>query len=957
MPDSPPLRSAADRNLLFGILALQMDFVSRDALITAMNAWVLAKQKSLGEILLAQNALGRDEHALLEALVQKHLARHGNDPEKSLAAVSSLDSVRDQLRQVADPDVSASLAHVPAHAPGDRYATLAPSVVGAPSALGVRFRILRPHARGGLGEVFVAFDEELHREVALKEIQGQHADEPQSRLRFLMEAEITGGLEHPGIVPVYGLGTYAEGRPFYAMRFIRGDSLKEAVERFHADEARRRDPGERALELRGLLGRFIDVCDAIEYAHSRGVLHRDLKPGNIMLGKYGETLVVDWGLAKPAAKVEGVTESVEGPLRPSSYADATTTVAGPAIGTPQYMSPEQASGRADLLGPASDVYSLGATLYNLLTGKPPITDTTLATVLHKAQEGDFPPPRRVNPEVHPALEAICLKAMARRPGDRYPSARALAGDVERWLADEPVGAWREPWAVRARRWIGRHRTLVAGTGAAVFVALVGLVVGTLLLARVNRREHQERELAEHNYQLARQAVDRYYTEISEDVLLNEPGMEPLRKKLLAAAREFYDQFVQERRGDPAAEADLGRALERLARITGDIGAGEKDAELKAIDLHEQALAIFTRQPQPGAAQKEDLAACYHQLGLLYRRTDQMDKAEADYGKAIAAWDALAQQQPDEDRYRAELARSRLGLGNVYEATRRLDRAADLYGQSLAARRDLHGRHPEVAAYQRDLAVSLSNLGVVHTDQGHRDKAEECFREALALRSDLVTTYPALSQYAHDLAQSQYNLGYWYGQGKQWDRAVESYRAAAALWERLTTEHPTVSVYQTLLAETYSALANVYRTTGKGPDAEAASERGVAIQKKLLADHQGVPAYKADLARGYYRLGNVYRSGGHGDKAEEAYQNALRLQKELSQALPDAQEYQADLARTWNNLGLLRQGRQQAEEAASAYREAVALWQKLATAHPGVPEYQRGLETSKKNLANLERRPG
>ena len=165
--------------------------------------------------------------------------------------------------------------------------------------MGRRFRILRPHARGGLGEVFVAQDEELHREVALKEIQERHADHPESRARFLLEAEITGGLEHPGIVPVYGLGQYADGRPFYAMRFIKGDSLKDAIERFHKEDARRRAASERSLELRKLLGRFVDVCDAIAYAHSRGVLHRDLKPGNVMLGKYGETLVVDWGLAKP----------------------------------------------------------------------------------------------------------------------------------------------------------------------------------------------------------------------------------------------------------------------------------------------------------------------------------------------------------------------------------------------------------------------------------------------------------------------------------------------------------------------------------------------------------------------------------------------------------------------------------------------------------------------------------
>src|SRR5206468_10313811 len=183
-------------------------------------------------------------------------------------------------------------------------------------------------------------------------------DDPASRSRFVLEAEITGGLEHPGIVPVYGLGQYADGRPYYAMRFVRGDSLKQALEQFHKADVPGRDPGERSLEMRKLLGRMIDVCQAIAYAHSRSVLHRDLKPGNIMLGKYGETLVVDWGLAKALDQPEApAPDASEFPLRPSSGSNLAATQAGSAVGTPAYMSPEQAEGRLDRLGPRSDVYS------------------------------------------------------------------------------------------------------------------------------------------------------------------------------------------------------------------------------------------------------------------------------------------------------------------------------------------------------------------------------------------------------------------------------------------------------------------------------------------------------------------------------------------------------------------------------------------------------------------------
>ncbi|MGC4004875.1 MAG: serine/threonine-protein kinase [Pirellulales bacterium] len=277
---------------------------------------------------------------------------------------------------------------------------------------------------------------------------------------FVREAEITGGLEHPGIVPVYGLGTYADGRPFYAMKFIRGDSLKDAVDRYHTPRRREkpRTAGEKNLQLRRLLQRFIDVCEAIDYAHSRGVLHRDLKPGNIMLGRHGETLVVDWGLAKSLGKAseasaashapshEDAAEDLplmpEAPLVPqSSSNDASEpTMQGNTLGTPAFMSPEQAHGRIDLLGPASDIFSLGATLYVLLTGAVPYRGADTLEVLTKAQKADYPRPRSIDKSIPRDLEAICVKAMAPAIGDRYKTAKALADDLEHWLADEPVTA-------------------------------------------------------------------------------------------------------------------------------------------------------------------------------------------------------------------------------------------------------------------------------------------------------------------------------------------------------------------------------------------------------------------------------------------------------------------------------------------------------------------------------------
>ena len=445
-------RPDADRNLLFGILALQMDFITRDALIAAMNAWVLEKHRTLGEILVERGALDPTDRALLDPMVDRHVARHGGDPVASLAALSSIDSTAEALRQsIADPDVLETIAH----ASRGGGAAAQSTVDRTTTPVAARFRKVRDHAKGGLGIVFIAHDEELHREVALKEIQDRHADDLDKRARFLMEAEITGGLEHPGIVPVYALGHYDDGRPFYAMRFIKGDSLKEAIGRFHADQAHEHDPGQRALALQKLLRRFLDVCNAVAYAHSRGILHRDLKPDNVMVGKYGETLVVDWGLAKVVGRSGGDTDGAlpESPLVYTSPSGSAETLPGSVIGTPAYMSPEQATGRLELLGPASDVYSLGATLYSLLTGQVPFSSKELADVLRKVERGEFLRPAKPRPLARPgAWKRSPSRRWRHSHDDRYASPQALADDLERWLADEPVIPCMVPFTARARRW-------------------------------------------------------------------------------------------------------------------------------------------------------------------------------------------------------------------------------------------------------------------------------------------------------------------------------------------------------------------------------------------------------------------------------------------------------------------------------------------------------------------------
>ena len=521
---------SADRNLLFGILALQLNFVSRDQLVEGMHAWVLNKAKSLGQIFIASNAMDADQFRLLDALVHKHIEKHGGNIHQSIQQLSSVDPHATQiLKGINDSDLHMTLGLVSAQTTDS--STTQP-FQQAPKRSCSRFRIIRPHARGGLGEVFLAQDTELSREVALKEIQGPYADNTDSRERFLREAEITGRLEHPGIVPVYGLGTYDDGRPFYAMKFIKGDSLKEAIDKFHAapetKAAKSFLTGNVGIRFRELLGRFIDVCNAVHYAHSRGVLHRDLKPGNIMIGEYGETIVVDWGVAKVVG--ERVVENSDKSLLQPSGDGSAPTVHGTVVGTPAFMSPEQAAGDLDKLGPATDVYSLGATLYYLLTGVTPYHECQSFEELIRAIQGkEVPRPTRRISTIEATLESICLKSLSRNPQDRYLTADDLQRDLRFWLSDEPVLGVSELAMKKIGRFLRRHPKFVAGLCTLV-ICSCGASIGAVQL---QKREKQQR--------------DKVLNAVCQIVF--KPGREKDGKRFLLSAAEHPESTWAERTED------------------------------------------------------------------------------------------------------------------------------------------------------------------------------------------------------------------------------------------------------------------------------------------------------------------------------------------------------------------------------------------------------------------------
>lgn len=374
-----------------------------------------------------------------------------------------------------------------------------------PFQLETSYASLMFHTQGGLGQVFQARDLLLERRVAIKTLLPQWCQSEHAREDFLREARVTSQLEHPGIVPIYQVGQLADHRPCYSMRFIEGQTLQQAIKDYHQDHSCQ--TSEKRLAFRLLLARFVAVCQTVAYAHSKGELHRDLKPENIMLGKFGETIVLDWGMSPRQQKSENVATDWSKNRNVSQYS-------GSIQGTLGYLSPEQAAGRSAEITEATDIFGLGATLYALLCNRPPYQQLTKESAFEQALLARFDPPSSIVPDVPRALEAICLKAMSREPGDRYESASALAADVERFLADEPVTAWKEPWIDSFRRFMRHHHSLVAVLVALGIVIPLAAAVGSWLLAK----EHGKSLLSDQRARLkeisAQQLTD-YLTRIFE----------------------------------------------------------------------------------------------------------------------------------------------------------------------------------------------------------------------------------------------------------------------------------------------------------------------------------------------------------------------------------------------------------------------------------------------------------
>jgi serine/threonine-protein kinase len=829
--------------------------------------------------------------------------------------------------------------------------------------------VLRPHARGGLGAVFVALDQELNREVALKQILERLADNPVSRARFLLEAEITGGLEHPGIVPVYGLGLDADGRPYYAMRFIQGDTLKDMVDRFHADADLQRDPGGRSLALRQILRRFVDVCNAIDYAHSRGVLHRDIKPANIIVGRHGETLVVDWGLAKAVGRGDPGAGSGERALVPSLSGGSAETLPGSSMGTPGFMSPEQAEGNLEQLGPGSDIYSLGATLYYIVTGRTSLAGT-VPQMLEAVKRGDVMPPRRHDPSLDRSLDAIVVKAMAQRPEDRYATPRALAEDLERWMADEPVSAWREPWTRTLLRWLTRHRTGVTAAAAAVLASVVGLAAILAVQARANTQiatalRHETRAnvaLAAANeelgrskaavqarYDLAVDAIKTFHTGVSEDFLVKEDQFRDLRDRLLRSASEFYARLgaLLGHETDPASRRALASANFELAGLTGKVGRlAEALASHRKVLEARRAIAAETGS---GDTARADVGRSLTEVAGLLELAGKTDEALAAYREAEGV---LSGPEGDSAETRAALALCRSRMGFFLSTIGKNDEALAAYRQARDVQEAVAAAPSPPAEARRDLADTINRIGRVLQNVGRPAEALAAYRQALAIRQGLVERDPAGFSARDGLAGSHNNVGLILWKTGQYKEGEAELRAAGGLWRTLANDNPAVASFRSLLQMSQVNLGSLLKDTGRLKESEDVFREALAGLERLVGAHPAVPDYRRRLALAHHNLALVLRSEGRPQDAEPQFRASQAILADLVAGHPAVTEYRADLGSDHSELGVLLAESGRIAGAEAEFRASTAIGEALVAANPKVTVYRDRLATSRVNLGEL-----
>jgi serine/threonine protein kinase/uncharacterized protein HemY len=812
---------------------------------------------------------GSDHYDLIDQLAESFIERFRQGERPSLEEYTSkYPEVADELREVLSAAVAMEQADA-AFDPTQLATTGAELTSGKVKELG-DFRVVREIGRGGMGVVYEAEQISLCRPVALKVLPFAAMLDQRQLKRFRNEAQAAATLHHQNIVPVYAIGS-DRGVHYFAMQYIEGQMLADVIrdlrqfEGLDQDDAKQRNGGpgladsltsgrfaarpleadtngtaisapadkgasdtpaedvpaaDTALEARASISTQrsvktaaycrsiaelgIQVADALEHAHEEGVIHRDIKPSNLILDARGKVWVTDFGLAR----IEK---------------DPGLTMTGDVLGTLRYMSPEQALAKRIVIDHRTDIYSLGITLYELLTLEPAFPGRDREQLIRKIAFEEPVAPRRVNRSVPADLETIILKAMAKNLDDRYESAQYLADDLRRFLGDEPIHARRPSLAKRAAKWCQRHKAFV---GAILLLLAIAAVVAPIVAIAQNqlRREAEEqRARAEANLQMALQAVDSMYTDLAEEHLTDAPQSEPLKLEFLKRASAFYREFTAHNSADPQLQSENAKA--------------------------------------------------YYRLGIMHFWLEEFADSEAAFARAISLFESM----PNARENRYQWARCQSAQGFLFYRLGRSGEAEDAYGRAISLLDGLVARFPRNIAYQSERAHAQGTLGAVLEQMKRYQEAETVFRNTLDVKGKHVSEFPDNLNYQFLLSIAHGDLARLLGKLEQFDEAGEHWRKAIALLERLIDASPKTSTYRYFLALGDGGYAHLLASESRYEEAEAQYQKAISLYEGLARDFPDTPKFNRGIINRSAELSSLLVEQGRIDESEQQIRQVLGLE--------------------------------------------------------------------------------
>ena len=699
-----------------------------------------------------------------------------------------------------------------------------PATDPPPPARAGRYELLDEIARGRMGVVYRATDTALGREVAVKFPQDRYGPGSAGARRFLDEARITGQLQHPGIPPVHEVGTLPDGRPFLAMKLIRGRTLHDLLND-------RPDP---AADRGRFLAAFEQVCQAVAYAHNHRVIHRDLKPANVMVGSFGEVQVMDWGLAKVLASVEASARRDPDPdsaattdLDSFQHSEvhlphSSDTQAGSVLGSPAYMPPEQAIGAVEQIDARSDVFALGGLLCAVLTGRPPYVGESAESTRQLAARGKLGDAfaRLDGCGAEPGLIDLCRRCLAVEKADRPRDAgevaavvAALRSAAEARAREAELDRVRIETEARAQR--KRRRVLLIAAAALLLILAAGVTgtsVGLVRASHARQRAEADRDRAAQARDRARQVLDDMTSSVAGESLATQPALTPEQKAFLAQVLTYYREFVGEGAADTTARLRTAQAARRVGLIEARLGHNE-DAVATFRQARDGFASLVADFPDV-ADYRRGLAVTHNDLGNRLRVLGRLTDAEAEYRTSTAVHEAIAAAEPGELTHQVNAATARLNLGTAFAAQRRWADAEREFTAARAALAKLAADHPGRADVRRHLATAHDELGNLYKDTRKNPEAKR------------------------------------------------EYEAGRDLRVKLVAESPGTADFRSMLAGSHNNLGLLFDDTDRPKEAEAEQREAVRIREKLVGDFPGVPDYRIELGGSYGNVGRVLRKHGH-----------------------------------------------------------------------------------------------